>query len=120
MLHGADAPHYILHTTAYALHTTHYILWQFFGSSRWQWNTPELKVDSAIVNGPLPVMTLFRKRLWEATPFGFDEVLPKGHEDWAFWLQLTRLPLQSRRIDEFLTLYRYKKVSPSQHLPQPF
>ena len=35
----------------------------------------------------------------------------QGHEDWAFWLQLTRLPLQSRRIDAFLTLYRYKTNS---------
>jgi len=84
---------------------------QFFGESRWQWTVPELRVDDAIVRGPLPLMTLFRRKLWEATPHGFDEALPKGHEDWAFWLQLTRLPLQSRRIDEFLTLYRYKKNS---------
>jgi len=84
---------------------------QFFGESRWQWTVPELRVDDAIVRGPLPLMTLFRKELWEATPYGFDEALPKGHEDWAFWLQLTRLPLQSRRIDAFLTLYRYKKNS---------
>ena len=67
---------------------------QFFGESRWQWNVPDLRADSALVNGPLPLMTLFRKSLWKATPHGFDEALPKGHEDWAFWLQLIRLPLQ--------------------------
>ena len=59
---------------------------------------PELRVDAAIVNGPLPVMTLFTKTLWRGTPHGFDEALPKGHEDWSFWLQLTRLPLQAGEI----------------------
>ena len=42
---------------------------------------------------------------------GFDEALPRGHEDWAFWLQLTRLPLVWHKIDEFLTHYRFKKNS---------
>jgi len=84
---------------------------QFFGESRWQWDVPPLRVDDAIVRGPLPLMTLFTKELWHGTPFGFDEALPKGHEDWAFWLQLTRLPLQPFKIDEFLTLYRFKKNS---------
>ena len=60
-----------------------------------RWDVPELRVDAAIVNGPLPVMTLFTKTLWRGTPHGFDEALPKGHEDWSFWLQLTRLPLQA-------------------------
>ena len=55
-------------------------------------------MDDAIVRGPLPVMTLFTKALWRGTPHGFDEALPKGHEDWSFWLQLTRLPLQAREI----------------------
>ena len=41
----------------------------------------------------------------------FDEALPRGHEDWAFWLQLTRLPLVWHKIDEFLTHYRFKKNS---------
>ena len=84
---------------------------QFFYESKWQWNVPELRVDDAIVHGPLPLMTLWKRRLWEATPHGFDEALPKGHEDWAFWLQLTRLPLQSRKIPEFLTQYRFKANS---------
>lgn len=84
---------------------------QFFFESKWQWNVPELRVDDAIVHGPLPLMTLWKRCLWEATPHGFDEALPKGHEDWAFWLQLTRLPLQSRKINEFLTQYRFKTNS---------
>ena len=84
---------------------------QFFYESKWQWNVPELRVDDAIVRGPLPVMTLWRRDLWEATPHGFDEALPKGHEDWAFWLQLTRLPLQPKKISEFYTQYRYKRDS---------
>ena len=106
---------------------------QFFGESKWQWmvsgrqkgdewnqprchrtaptaqrpliltQVPDLKPDLALVNGPLPLMTLWRKQLWEGTPHGFDEALPKGHEDWAFWLQLTRLPVQSHKLDQFLT-----------------
>ena len=51
---------------------------QFFYESKWQWNVPELRVDHAIVNGPLPLMTLWKRCLWEATPHGFDEALPKG------------------------------------------
>ena len=50
---------------------------QFFGESRWQWTVPELRVDDAIVRGPLPLMTLWRRNLWEGTPHGFDEALPK-------------------------------------------
>eukprot|EP00962_Isochrysis_galbana_P012312 scaffold3473_cov122-Isochrysis_galbana.AAC.15 len=84
---------------------------QFFGESRWQWTVPPLRADSALVNGPLPLMTLWRRDLWFGTPHGFDEALPKGHEDWAFWLQLMRLPLVPFKIDEFLTQYRYKKNS---------
>jgi hypothetical protein len=41
--------------------------------------------------------------LWQATPHGFDEALPKGHEDWAFWLQLTRLALKPHKLEGFLT-----------------
>lgn len=84
---------------------------QFFGESRWQWTVPPLRADSALVNGPLPLMTVWRRDLWFATPYGFDEVLPKGHEDWAFWLQLMRLPLVPYKIEEFLTQYRFKKNS---------
>ena len=77
---------------------------QFFGESRWQWHVPDVqRVDMALVNGPLPLMTLFRRALWQATPHGFDEALPKGHEDWAFWLQLTRLALKPHKLEGFLT-----------------
>ena len=32
---------------------------QFFGESKWQWHVPDLmRVDLALVNGPLPLMTL--------------------------------------------------------------
>lgn len=84
---------------------------QFFGESRWQWHVPELRADSALVNGPLPLMTLFRKSLWQATPHGFDEALPKGHEDWALWLQFMRLALHPFKIEAFVVQYRYKKNS---------
>ncbi|EOD05752.1 hypothetical protein EMIHUDRAFT_219808 [Emiliania huxleyi CCMP1516] len=89
---------------ARARRVTSYANQQFFDGSRWQWTVPPLRADNALVNGPLPLMTLWRKErgldaesdLWLATPHGFDEALPKGHEDWAFWLQLTeRLPLDS-------------------------
>ena len=84
---------------------------QFFGESRWQWHVPDLRADMALVNGPLPLMTLFRRALWEATPHGFDEALPRGHEDWALWLQFMRLALHPFKIDAFVVQYRYKKNS---------
>ena len=34
---------------------------QFFDGSRWQWTVPPLRADNALVNGPLPLMTLWRK-----------------------------------------------------------
>ena len=79
---------------------------QFFGESKWQWHVPELRADFALVNGPLPLMTLWRKALWHATPHGFDEALPRGHEDWAFWLQLMRLSLHPHHIEDFQVQYR--------------
>ena len=84
---------------------------QFFGESSFQWNVPIFRTDVALTNGPFPLMTLFTKQLWRATPYGFDEALPKGHEDWAFWLQLSRLPLQSHKLEGYLTKYRFKKNS---------
>jgi glycosyltransferase involved in cell wall biosynthesis len=100
------------HVAAYPSTNIIYANQQFFGESKWQWNVPDLmRVDMALVNGPLPLMTLFRRSLWRATPHGFDEALPKGHEDWAFWLQLTRLSLRPHKLDKFLTFYRFKKNS---------
>jgi hypothetical protein len=84
---------------------------QFFGESRWQWHVPDLRPDLALTNGPLPLMTLWRKALWRATPHGFDEALPRGHEDWAFWLQLMRLSLHPHKLDGFQVQYRYKRNS---------
>ena len=84
---------------------------QFFGESKWQWHVPELRPDLALVNGPLPLMTLWRKALWHATPHGFDEALPRGHEDWAYWLQLMRLSLHPKKLDGFQVNYRYKRNS---------
>ena len=84
---------------------------QFFGESRWQWHVPELRADYALVNGPLPLMTLFRRSLWMATPHGFDEALPKGHEDWCLWLQFMRLALHPYKIEQFVVQYRFKKNS---------
>ena len=84
---------------------------QFFGESKFQWHPPELRADLALVNGPLPLMTLWKRSLWEATPHGFDEALPKGHEDWSFWLQLMRLALHPYKIEDFLVQYRYKANS---------
>ena len=81
---------------------------QFFGESRWQWHVPELRADLALTNGPLPLMTLWRKALWHATPHGFDEALPKGHEDWALWLQFMRLALHAHKLPGFQVKYRYK------------
>ena len=50
-----------------------------------------------MVNGPLPLMTLFRRM---ATPHGFDEALPKGHEDYA-----------GAAREQFVVQYRFKKNS---------
>ena len=56
---------------------------QFFDGSRWQWTVPPLRADNALVNGPLPLMTLWRKergldaesvsRLWR----GCESILPR-------------------------------------------
>ena len=66
---------------------------QFFGESRWQWHVPELRADNALVNGPLPLMTLWRRSLWKATPHGFDEA--SAHHG-AHQLGLTHA--RSRRV----------------------
>lgn len=72
---------------------------------------PEWSPQAAVASGPLPVMTVFRRSLWAATPHGFDEALPKGHEDWSLWLQFARLPVRAHKLGGWLLLYRYRASS---------
>lgn len=84
---------------------------QFFGESAWRWDVPEWSPQAAVASGPLPVSALVRRSLWAATPHGFDEAQPRGHEDWSLWLQLARLPVRARKLPHFLLLYRFRAAS---------
>jgi glycosyltransferase involved in cell wall biosynthesis len=84
---------------------------QFFGESQWRWDVPEWSPQAAVASGPLPVSSLLRRSLWAATPNGFDEAQPRGHEDWSLWLQLARLPVRARKLPGWLLLYRYRQAS---------
>ncbi|KAG8467737.1 hypothetical protein KFE25_006789 [Diacronema lutheri] len=84
---------------------------QFFGESSWRWDVPEWSPQAAVAAGPLPVSALLRRELWSATPYGFDEAQPRGHEDWSLWLQLVRLPVRAKKLPNFLLLYRFRASS---------
>ncbi|KAJ1615717.1 nucleotide-diphospho-sugar transferase [Pavlovales sp. CCMP2436] len=84
---------------------------QFFGESTWRWDVPEWSPQGAVASGPLPVSSVMRRSLWAATPHGFDEAQPRGHEDWSLWLQLVRLPVRAHKLPNFLLLYRFRASS---------
>ncbi|KAJ3409104.1 hypothetical protein HDV05_004579 [Chytridiales sp. JEL 0842] len=85
---------------------------QFFGESNWRWDMPPFSHQRLLVEGILPVQTIFRRQDW-ASAGGFNEILPWGDEDWAFWQSISSLGPNRRavKIDEYLILYRYKRQS---------
>jgi glycosyltransferase involved in cell wall biosynthesis len=84
---------------------------QFFGENNWKWEIPNYSHERILEEGIMPVQTVFKREDWSASG-GFNEVLPWGHEDLAFWVGISALgDRKAVRMPEFLLLYRYKRHS---------
>lgn len=83
---------------------------QFFGESSWQWHVRQWHEKFALWEGPLPVMSIYRRRSWVASN-GYSKALPFANEDWEFWLQLMQQGASAFKIPGYLVQYRYKKNS---------
>jgi hypothetical protein len=70
---------------------------QFFGQSSWYWDVPEWDPVAPLARGPLPVMTVYRRSLWEAVG-GYSSSLPRGNEDYDFWLKLVEVGVRGKKI----------------------
>jgi glycosyltransferase involved in cell wall biosynthesis len=84
---------------------------QFFGQSSWYWDVPEWDPVAPLARGPLPVMTVYRRSLWEAVG-GYSSSLPRGNEDYDFWLKLVEVGVRGKKLGPGAhTFYRYKEKS---------
>lgn len=83
---------------------------QFFEKSKWKWNVPEFQTQLALTFGPLPVMSLYPKKLWAALD-GYTSVLPYGNEDYDFWMKLMEFGVRGCKLKRTHTFYRYKEHS---------
>jgi len=83
---------------------------EFFGESNWQWEIREFSIRVAQNSGPLPVMSLYLRSLWEQVG-GYSSALPWGNEDYDFWLKLAELGVRAHILPHKLVRYRYKQQS---------
>jgi glycosyltransferase involved in cell wall biosynthesis len=83
---------------------------QFFEGSNWLWDVPDFETQKALTNGPLPVMSLYPRKLWQQVG-GYSSVTMI--EDYDFWLKLMETGLQSKKLDGAgsFSYYRYKEAS---------
>jgi glycosyltransferase involved in cell wall biosynthesis len=82
----------------------------FFGESSWHWEVSNFDAMLPLIKGPLPVMSIYSKFLWEKVG-GYSTVLPRGNEDYDFWLKLCELGIKGKKLDGAQTFYRYKHKS---------
>jgi glycosyltransferase involved in cell wall biosynthesis len=83
---------------------------KFFYEADSVWKVPEWDGIQALVNGPLPVMSVYQKDLW-ARVGGYSSSLPRGNEDYDFWLKLLDIGVIARKLNGVLNSYRYKEHS---------
>jgi len=83
---------------------------QFFGESKWYWDVPTWDLLTSLSRGPLPVMSLYWRSLWVAVG-GYSSSLPRGNEDYDFWLKLVEVGAKGYKLPGVHTYYRYKQKS---------
>jgi glycosyltransferase involved in cell wall biosynthesis len=77
---------------------------------QWIWDVPELNVENAIRNGPLPVMSLIRLDLYERLG-GFPAAMVEGNEDYSFWLKCLENGVKAHRLPMIGSEYLVKTDS---------
>jgi GT2 family glycosyltransferase len=82
---------------------------QFFGESQWLRSVPNFS-SSATKSGPLPVMSLYLRSLFEDVG-GYSSSLPWGNEDYDFWLKLVEHGVRHQKLEGAHVFYRYKSSS---------
>jgi len=83
---------------------------QFFEGSNWVWDLPPFDTTTVMSRGPLPVMTLYLRSLWEMVG-GYTNALPWGNEDYEFWTKLLSVGVKVHKLPGELVLYRFKQKS---------
>jgi len=85
---------------------------QFFDQSVWLWKVPDFDTQRALTYGPLPVMSIYLRSMWQQVG-GYSCVLPYGNEDYDFWMKLMEVGVRAKKLLEAGTTsyYRYKKSS---------
>lgn len=83
---------------------------KFFGEGTFLWNVRDFDFLRPLAEGPLPVMSLYRRSYWDRVG-GYSSALPRGNEDYDFWLKLVEIGAHSRRLRGIQSYYRVKKRS---------
>ena len=92
----------------------------FFGveASEPLWHLWEhLTIDNAINRGPLPVTTVFTRKLWQMVG-GYKRDMIFGNEDYSFWISLLKLRPKTQKVTGFSSWYRIK--SGAMHLSSDY
>ena len=80
------------------------------GSSYWWYLWPSVSWEEAKKRGPLPVTTIFSKRLFNHVK-GFKIDMIYGNEDYDFWLSLLQSQIITRKVKGISSWYRMKPES---------
>jgi glycosyltransferase involved in cell wall biosynthesis len=83
---------------------------QYFGESSWVWNVPVFDPQSILTAVPIPVMSLYPRKLWDQV-HGYSSALPYGNEDYDFWMTLMEGGLQGYKLKGINTFHRFKRKS---------
>lgn len=81
-----------------------------FGYKDFLWKPAGGGIANFLTRINCSMSALSHKHIWEEVG-GFDESLTIGHEDWDFWIRLTKRGWQVHIIPEVLFYYRQKKNS---------
>ena len=80
------------------------------GNHRIWYLVPNMTLDYASQRGPLPVISVFSRRIYLAAR-GYRIDMIYGNEDYVFWLDLLQLGARTRKIDGISSWYRLKAAS---------
>jgi hypothetical protein len=108
------SPNYFSHAqTAFVQTPTAQLIYadqKYFGQTKATWQVDMFNTTKPLCGGPLPVMSLFRKRVWEQVG-GYSSALPWGNEDYDFWLRVFAMGVASVKLPMIGSAYRVKTSS---------
>jgi glycosyltransferase involved in cell wall biosynthesis len=77
-----------------------------FGAETGEWIPNDYSKERILLEDTMPYSSLFMKKLWDQTPYGYTPTIPYGSEDWSFWISCSEIGLTAYRISSSKLNYR--------------